>query len=120
MSDALASSVDIGPTIIDRAGLAPYRGVQGKSFLSCTMGLDRHRDELLIEFNDGAAKLGFERPARVRTLRTKEWRYTIYAGEDWGELYDIQADPGRDPKSLGEPGARIVCVGDLHCGWRIT
>ncbi|MYH57351.1 MAG: sulfatase-like hydrolase/transferase [Boseongicola sp. SB0675_bin_26] len=112
VSDALASSIDIGPTIVDRAGLTPYRGVQGRSFLSCAGGLGGHRDELLIEFNDGAAKLGFKRPARVRTLRTKEWRYTIYAGEDWGELYDIQADPD-ETRNLWESSAHDSLRGRL-------
>ena len=91
-TDTLASTIDIGPSILDRAGLTPYRGTQGYSFLNA-MNDGNHRDELLIEFNDGAARLGFEKPARVRTLRSKAWRYSVYADEDWGELYDLKNDP---------------------------
>lgn len=35
--------------------------MQGQSFLS-PFDDDKHREELLVEFNDGAAKLGFESP----------------------------------------------------------
>jgi len=90
--DALASTIDIAPSILERAGLTPYRGVQGQSFIE-SFNNNTHRDELLIEFNDGSAKLGFESPARVRTLRTKSWRFSMYAGEDWGELYNLKTDP---------------------------
>jgi hypothetical protein len=29
----------------------------------------------------------------MRSLRTDSWRFTIYQGESWGELYDLAADP---------------------------
>ena len=51
------------------------------------------RDDLLIEYNDGMARLGFEKPARVRTLVSNDWRLTAYGGQDWGELYDLHEDP---------------------------
>jgi len=54
---------------------------------------DKHRDETMIEFNDGGAKFGFERPARVRSLITQDWRLSMYRDQDWGELYDLNNDP---------------------------
>lgn len=39
VSHALTSTVDIAPTIIERAGLKPYFGIQGKSLLSNLKGL---------------------------------------------------------------------------------
>ena len=92
-SNALASTIDIGQTILERANLAPYFGVQGKSLLANMRGMDQHRDDLLIEYNDGMARLGFEEPPRVRALVSNRWRYTIYGGLDWGELYDLKSDP---------------------------
>lgn len=91
--DVLASTIDIPATILDRAGLAPFHGIQGKSLLpSLTEGAP-NRDELLIEHNESVADFGFRVPPRVRCLVTERWRYTLYAGEDWGELYDLNADP---------------------------
>ncbi|KNG92100.1 sulfatase family protein [Pseudaestuariivita atlantica] len=107
----LASTIDLAPSILDRAGLTPFRGMQGRSFVPALSG-GRHRDEVLIEFNDGPAKLGFASPARVRTLRDKRWRFTIYAGEDWGELYDLQADPDETHNLWDDPDHRAV-RGDL-------
>lgn len=93
-SDALATTIDLSATILDRVGLTPYYGMQGESFLPVLKGeSDTHRDIVLTEFNDGLARLGFEKPARVRSLLSDRWRFTIYQGLDWGELYDLEADP---------------------------
>ncbi|MDE0112302.1 MAG: sulfatase-like hydrolase/transferase, partial [Albidovulum sp.] len=90
---ALASTIDLSATILDRAGLEPYYGIQGRSMLPAIEDNLDHRQELLIEFNDGAPKFGFTEPARVRTLLTRDWRYTIFSGEPWGELYNLSTDP---------------------------
>jgi arylsulfatase A-like enzyme len=92
-SDALCSTVDLAATILDRAGLKPFNGNQGQSFLPAIKAQDGLRREALIEYNDGGKRLGFEEPARVRSLVTAEWRLTIYRDQDWGELYDLKADP---------------------------
>ena len=47
----------------------------------------------MCEFNALGARLGFERPARVRGIRTAKWSFTLYQGEAWGELYDLVVDP---------------------------
>ena len=68
--------------------------MQGTSFLPVIeKGRDHHHDAVLCEFNDLGARLGFEKPARVRSLRTLEWRFTLYQDESWGELYDLTNDP---------------------------
>ena len=90
---ALASTIDISATILDRAGLDPYFGLQGTSFLACVEGASKHRASLLIEYNDGLTRMGFDRPARVRTIVTADWQLSVYNGQDWGELYDLKHDP---------------------------
>lgn len=92
-SDALCSTVDLAATILERAGLTPFNGNQGQSFLPATQGGAGPREETLIEYNDGGNRLGFESPARVRALVTHAWRYTVYLGQEWGELYDLENDP---------------------------
>lgn len=92
-SDALCSTVDLAATILARAGLAPFNGNQGHNFLEAVHGGDGPRRETLIEYNDGGKRLGFDSPARVRALVTPDWRYTVYHDQDWGELYDLKADP---------------------------
>lgn len=92
-SDALASTIDIAATVLDRVGLKPFNGNQGKSLKPVLEGAATVRDDVLIEYNDGGRRLGFDEPARVRALVSPDWRYTIYKDQDWGELYDLANDP---------------------------
>ncbi|MBT5455796.1 MAG: sulfatase-like hydrolase/transferase, partial [Rhodospirillaceae bacterium] len=92
-TDALASTIDLPASILERAGLEIFAGNQGKSFLANLDGSAELRDELLIEYNDSGPRLGFETPARVRSLVDGRYRMTIYQGHDWGELYDLETDP---------------------------
>ena len=92
-TQALASTIDISASILERAELAPYHGIQGRSFLNALDGQSPHRDEVFIEHNDGGPRMGLKHAARVRTLRSADWRFSVYAGEDFGELYDLKADP---------------------------
>ncbi|MCB1357971.1 MAG: sulfatase-like hydrolase/transferase [Maritimibacter sp.] len=111
-SDALASTLDLSASILDRAGLAPYHGIQGESFLPSLAADVPHRDALFMEYNDGAPRLGFEKAARMRSLRTKHWRFTTYLGQDWGELYDLTKDP-RETRNLWDDPAHASTKAEL-------
>ncbi|KZM49271.1 sulfatase-like hydrolase/transferase [Labrenzia sp. OB1] len=89
----LASTIDIAATVLEKAGVKPYRGMQGQSLIDSIGGGEGPRSALLIEHHDGGARMGFNEPARVRCLLTDRWRLTFYKDQDWGELYDRQADP---------------------------
>ncbi|MYE03223.1 MAG: sulfatase-like hydrolase/transferase, partial [Alphaproteobacteria bacterium] len=84
----LASTIDIAPTILRRAGIQPNNGVQGRDLLDSGLA----PDSLLVEV-DNPFPHGPRNP-RTRTLVTEDWRYTIHQGFDWGELYDLVNDPG--------------------------
>ena len=92
-SDDLASTIDISTTILDRAGIGPFNGMKGKSLIPSIRNEGFSREHLLIEYNDGGARLGFETPARVRTIITSSYKFNIYLDQDWGELYDLAIDP---------------------------
>jgi arylsulfatase A-like enzyme len=93
VTPALASTIEFSATILERAGVDPYFGMQGQSFLPCIHGANEHRNNLLIEFNDGFACNGYNTSACVRTIVNKSWQLSVYKGEHWGELYDIENDP---------------------------
>jgi arylsulfatase A-like enzyme len=93
--DGLCGTLDIAPTILDRARIQPYNGIQGESLLPLIEGGARAdaRDDLVIEDDQQRASLGFAAPPRLRTLITKRHRLTIASGDRYGELYDRHNDP---------------------------
>ncbi len=91
---ALAGTLDIAPTILARAGLAPFRGMQGVSLLDVIAGARAAvRDALVVEEEGQRVYLGFPRRVRMRSLVTERHRLSLYDGVAWGELYDLHDDP---------------------------
>ena len=93
--DGLCGTLDIAPTILDRARIQPYNGIQGESLLPLIEGgvWGSARDDLVIEDDQQRPSLGFAAPPRLRTLITKRYRLTIAHGDRYGELYDRHNDP---------------------------
>lgn len=89
VDSGLASSIDISATILARAGIQPYNGLQGRDLFSTAPP-----EAIIVEEDSQRSMTGFERPQRVRTLITDRYRMSLRQGEDWGELYDLQTDPG--------------------------
>lgn len=93
-SQALCSTADIAATVLARAGLPAYNGMQGASLLPLMAGhKSQLRDALLIEEEGQRTMFGFTGRTRMRTLQTARHRLSVYADADWGELYDLQEDP---------------------------
>lgn len=94
--DTLCSTIDLAPTIMARAGVTPYSGIQGLDLSELIAGetASINRDNVLIEeqtyFPD---ILSFSGQVRVRTLVSERYRLSVYYGADWGELYDLREDP---------------------------
>ena len=93
-SEALCSTIDIASSVLHRAGVPGYNGMQGR-VLECAGGSadSAERHSVLIEDEVQRVLFGFDSPPRLRTLVTRQWRLTIYANATWGELYDLEADP---------------------------
>lgn len=91
-SDALVSTMDITASLLDRAGVEPFHGMQGKSFIPSLDGA-LASNSLLIEEDGQRPLYGFDVPPRLRTLITDRYRLTLYDGAGWGEIYDLQEDP---------------------------
>ena len=102
-SGALTSTVDIAPSILERAGVRPYFGMQGQSFLGHLEGGGDSREALLVEYNDGLPRQGFPTPARTRSLTTPRWHLAVYGGQDWGEIYDRRNDPNHTRNLWDDP-----------------
>lgn len=110
-SSALTSTVDIAPTILARAGVKPFNGVQGKNMLDLMSGAKSQlREHLLIEEEGQRITLGFDSRIRCRTLLSDGYRLTVYDGTDWGELYDLRKDPDELNNRWDDAG----CAGTRH------
>jgi arylsulfatase A-like enzyme len=104
--NTLAGTVDIARTILERAGMAGFNGMQGISLLGAIKGLSGQlRDALVIEEESQRVYMGFPSRVRVRTLVTERHRLSVYGGVGWGEFYDLQEDPHELVNLWGDAGA---------------
>jgi arylsulfatase A-like enzyme len=93
-SKALTQTTDIAPTILERAGVEPWNGIQGHSLLPLIQGRrDKLRERLLIEEEGQRYYMGFPDRVRMRSVITDRYRLSLYDGVPWGELYDRREDP---------------------------
>ncbi len=94
-TSSLASSLDIGSTLLDLAGVDSYDGVQGTSLVPVLADPEAEvRDHVLIE--EDVPDYGIwsnQVPAHSRTVVTADARITRYSTGE-GELYDLTADRG--------------------------
>jgi arylsulfatase A-like enzyme len=101
-TDALASTMDIGTTILERAKIEPATGMQAKSFLP-VLEERAVRDAVFIQYDHQASSPGTDVPARVHTLIDERYRLSVFHGTGWGELYDLKDDPGEFENLWDDP-----------------
>lgn len=94
----LASSIDISATILARAGVQPYNGIQGRDLFNSPPP-----PAIIVEEDSQRLMTGYDRPQRVRTVVTDRWRMSLREGEGWDELYDLREDPHECRNLFDEP-----------------
>lgn len=99
-NDAIGQTHDIGVTILDRAGIEPAIGMQGQSLF------DGRRDAAFIQYDHQSTNPGIGMPPRVHTLRTRDWRISIFDQVAGGELYNLAEDPGELRNLWDDPAHR--------------
>ncbi len=108
-TDALAQTIDIGTSVLDRAGLQAANGMHGLSLLGVAQGSARAvRPHLVIEEEGQRRDFGLSQRVRMRSLVTPRHRLTLYADEPWGELYDLAEDPLELRNLWYAPGSRSL------------
>ena len=107
-SDALASTIDISSSILSRANVRPFWGIQGKSLEKNIKGKNELRDKLIVEFHDNKIGNGFNRPAFVRSFFSENFKLNLYKDESFGELYDLKNDPNETFNLFNEDSHKNV------------
>lgn len=104
---AMVLNLDVAPSLLDAAGVAPPAAMQGHSFLPLLRGESvPWRDSFLIEYWSDKV---FPRVANMgyRALRNQRWKFIHYLelpGMD--ELYDLQTDPYEMHNLIQQPSAQ--------------
>jgi arylsulfatase A-like enzyme len=109
VSTALVQTTDIAPTILQRAGVLPWHGIQGRSLLPLMTGsADAWRESLLVEEEGQRYYMGFPDRVRMRSLLTARYRLSVYDGVSWGELYDRERDPHEVSNLWNDPACAVL------------
>ena len=104
-TDTLASTLDIAQTILDRAKIEPYNGIQGRSLLNAVTGNNDPEavGSVVVEDEQQRVYFGYNKPPRIRSFITNRYRLTVSRDEDWGELYDLHKDPDEMDNLFNDP-----------------
>jgi N-acetylglucosamine-6-sulfatase len=110
--DAFALSVDIAPTLLEVAGVAIPRGVQGRSLLPHLSGAPvPGRDSFLIEYHGHENPFPWIANIDYRAVRIGRHKYIRWVREDDAhELYDLETDPYEMRNIANEPASAPIVV----------
>jgi len=103
-SSQLQSLVDLPPSFMAAAGVAPHPPMTGRDQLPCWEKGATVRDAALVENR--------HQPTTVflNTLVTDRHKITAYAGHEYGELFDLQEDPDEVRNLWNDPASRDLKV----------
>jgi arylsulfatase A-like enzyme len=105
-SDALVELVDLAPTLLEAAGLEVPYSMQGKSLLPLLTGQvdpGHHKDHVISEYNDALAKMSDHSHGAM--YFDGRYKIIIYEGETFGELFDLESDPGEFVNLWDDPNS---------------
>jgi arylsulfatase A-like enzyme len=108
-SPALVELVDLAPTLLEAAGLPVPSFMQGRSlFPLLTGGADpsAHKPHVVAEYNDALGSSRLPIPSHGTMYFDGRYKSIVYHGQDLGELFDLEADPGEFDDLWNDRGAR--------------
>lgn len=89
--DDLCQLFDLGPTILELAGLTPKSDMEAESLLPALQGKDwTARDHVYCEQAGDMVITGAD---FITMVRSKKWKLVHLMGSTEGQLFDLEADP---------------------------
>lgn len=100
---APSSHVDIMPTLLELAGIEAPCSLDGCSLVPVLEGRTLERRARFLEFHPRICMSQYN-----HSIVTDAWRLTLYpqGDEGWGELFDLETDPGEHANLFNDPGHR--------------
>lgn len=89
-TDLQGSAIDFAPTILQRAGLKVPIGMQGADLFAA----DTENRPVLIEDQGTQIYVHGDSECAILSLVHEGWRLSLFEGEEIGELFDLNSDPG--------------------------
>lgn len=108
-TQAMASSIDLVPTLASLLGVASrFPGLAGADLTGVLDGTSSSVQEF-VHFTFDESPDQPSAPGIIRAIRSTQWMYAVYmtstsdgTGGDW-EMYDLEADPSQDDNLAGNP-----------------
>ncbi len=99
-TDALISLVDVAPTMLSWLGLPVPHAMSGLDFSPVFEGtLPARRSHVVVENHHQPTAI------HLKTYINARYKLTVYLNQDYGELFDLQADPGEVNNRWNDPEA---------------
>ncbi len=100
--DALVELVDLAPTLLEAAGIPVPAGMQGRSLTPLLTGQSTtHRDSVYMEYFN--SNFTYPIPPMLTAVRTSKWKLNYCDQVQYGELYDLEGDPGEFTNLWNDP-----------------
>jgi len=102
ITEALVQNIDVGPTLLEYAGVSTPKTMQGTSFLGVLSGKSQgHREKIFYEYY---WEYHFPQTPTMFAVRSGKYKYIHYYGL-WtqNELYDLEKDPYEMQNLIADP-----------------
>jgi arylsulfatase A-like enzyme len=103
----LVLNIDIAPTLLELAGVAVPKSVQGRSFVPLLFS-NGTKNSLRASFlTEYFQEKQYPRTPTWQAVRTDRWKYISYSAlKDMDELYDLKADPLEMKNLINDPASQ--------------